>query len=60
VSAGTGTSARTYTVDCPRLGWDDLPDDRTCLIAPLDHYGQPTGELFCYSHFAVVGTVTGP
>ncbi len=58
----TGTSARTYSMDtpCPRLGWDDKPDDRACLIAPLEHYGQPTGELFCYSHFSVVGTVTPP
>ena len=59
MTISTGTNAITYRIDepCPRLGWDDQPDDRTCLIAPLDHYGQPTGELFCYTHFSIVGVI---
>lgn len=56
------TEAQTFTIDqpCPRLDPDGLPDDETCRIAELDHYGQPTGELFCYTHCRVVGTVTTP
>lgn len=55
-----GTSqATTWEIDdpCRRLGWDDGADDQPCRIAELDHYGQPTGELFCYTHMQVVGTV---
>ena len=57
--AVTGTTARSWIIDrpCPRTGWDDLPDSETCRIAGLDHYGRATGELFCYAHLAVVGTV---
>ena len=42
---------------CPRTGWDGTVDDEPCRIAPLDHYGRPTGELFCYTHLEVVGMV---
>jgi hypothetical protein len=63
VTSITGTTAaRTYHLDksCPRLGWDDKPDSAACLIAELEHCGQPTGELFCYTHLWVVGVVTEP
>jgi len=42
---------------CTRTGWDGTPDSEPCRIAELDHYGQPTGDLFCYTHLSVVGTV---
>lgn len=59
VKIGTTTS-RTYLIDrpCPRLDpVDDQPDDEACRIAELDHYGQPTGELMCYAHIAIVGGI---
>jgi hypothetical protein len=57
----TGQSARTYLIDpCPRLDWNDRPDSEPCRIAELDHYDRPTGELFCYTHSAMVGTLEPP
>lgn len=58
MSAGTGSNAMVYWVRrvCPGMYADEGP----CEIAEIDHYGVPTGHLWCGPHGEVVGYVVRP
>lgn len=53
----TGASNRIYWAErpCPLT---DVPD-RGCEIGEMDHFGEPTGILYCAVHGEVLGWV-GP